>query len=116
MAFCIKRIYEPASTTDGYRVLVDRLWPRGVGKANARVDLWLREVAPSDVLRRWFAHDPARWEEFKGRYFCELDRYPEQIRELRASGRGKRVTLLFAARNAEQNNAVALKEYLERRR
>lgn len=116
MSFRTKRIYEKAGTADGYRVLVDRLWPRGVAKASARVDLWLRDVAPSDALRKWFAHDPARWDEFKGRYFRELDRHPERLQELRARGRGRRVTLLFAARNAEQNNAVALKEYLERRR
>lgn len=108
----IKRVYDPVDPGDGVRVLVDRLWPRGVSKD--KVDLWLRDVAPSDELRRWFNHDPNKWEEFKRRYFQELDGNPKVEELLELIRRGRDVTLLYAAKSP-YNNAVALKEYLERR-
>ncbi|MBE3589949.1 MAG: DUF488 domain-containing protein [Firmicutes bacterium] len=111
----LKRVYDPPDPEDGRRVLIDRLWPRGISKNEARVDAWLRDVAPSDELRRFFGHDPARWEEFRARYRVELEA-PERaaaLEQLRAWAAQGRVTLLFAARDAERNNAVVLKERLE---
>ncbi len=107
-----KRIYDPPSDDDGRRLLVDRLWPRGVAKEAARLDDWLKELAPSDDLRRWFGHDPSRWEEFRARYRQELQGHGEQLDELRAAAKKGTVTLLFAAKDAEHNNAVVLKEML----
>jgi uncharacterized protein YeaO (DUF488 family) len=109
----IKRIYEPASRDDGQRVLVDRVWPRGVTKEAAALDLWLKEIAPSTALRKWFGHDPARWVEFRRRYGAELDANAavKQLRELMRKGR---VTLLYSARDAEHNQAVALMDYLRK--
>lgn len=110
------RVYEvPASGGEGARFLVDRLWPRGIRKENLRIDGWLREIAPSDGLRKWFGHDPARWEEFRRRYFAELDAMPDAIQPLLEAARQGDVTLLYAARDEAYNNAVALKEYLEGR-
>lgn len=109
-----KRIYEPADAADGFRVLVDRVWPRGVSKTEARIDEWLKEVAPSTALRKWFRHDPAKWAEFKRRYWQELARHREPIGLLHEMRATKGVTLLFGARDERHNNAVALKEYLER--
>ena len=106
----VKRVYEPIDKDDGIRVLVDRLWPRGVSKD--KVDLWLRDIAPSDELRRWFNHDPAKWEEFKRRYFEELGRNPKVKVLLQLIKEGNNVTLLYAAKSP-YNNAVALKEYLK---
>jgi len=117
MKLRIKRAYEPASADDGERVLIDRLWPRGLAKADAAVDHWLRELAPSAGLRRWFGHDPARWDEFRRRYFAELGAEPATgaLAELHALIAGPRpVTLLYGAREEEYNNAVALREYLMR--
>ena len=112
----VKRAYEPPAATDGRRVLVDRIWPRGVSKDALRLDAWVREVAPSTRLRTWFGHDPARWDEFRRRYGAELDARPDLVaRLLEACGRG-RATLVFAARDADHNNAVALQAYLARRR
>jgi uncharacterized protein YeaO (DUF488 family) len=111
----IKRIYEPRSEADGFRVLVDRLWPRGLSKAKAAVDLWLRDIAPSAALRTWFNHDPARWAEFRRRYTAELDRAPALVNQLLAQVRQGRVTLLYSAQQATCNNAVALNEYLYRK-
>jgi uncharacterized protein YeaO (DUF488 family) len=109
----VRRIYDP-SPPRGKRYLVERLWPRGVRKEELTIDGWIRDVAPSTELRRWFTHDPAKWSEFRRRYFAELDDHPEAWRPLMdAAGRG-RVTLLFSSRDTEHNNAVALKEYLER--
>lgn len=105
-----KRAYGPPDAGDGMRVLVDRLWPRGLKKENAAIDLWLKEVAPSAELRRWFGHDPARWDEFRRRYFDELTDNRIALSPLFAA-RGV-VTLLFAARDPERNNAVALAEWL----
>ena len=109
-----KRVYDPPSPQDGLRVLVDRLWPRGLAKADARVDLWLKEIAPSDELRRWFGHQPERWEVFRERYSAELSAASAVLQQLRAAMAGhETVTLLFAARDAGHNNAVALKAFLE---
>lgn len=112
MAIAVKRIYEDPAPDDGTRVLVDRIWPRGVSKEDARLDRWLREVAPSDDLRRWFDHRADRWEAFKARYFEELEEAGEAVSWLREAAREGSVTLLFGARDQEHNQAVALKEYL----
>jgi uncharacterized protein YeaO (DUF488 family) len=109
----VKRVYEPPSAEDGRRYLVERLWPRGLRKDALPLDGWLREVAPSDALRRWFGHDPARWEEFRRRYAAELDARPDTWRPLLEAARQGPVTLLFSARDTEHNNAVALKAYLD---
>ena len=116
--FRIKRIYEPAGKDDGLRVLVDRLWPRGVAKQKAHIDLWLRDLAPSDALRRMVHADPAKWDEFVKAYGRELKREPAQtaLAELRKLPRSRPVTLLYAARDEAHNNAVALKRWLERAR
>jgi len=108
----IKRAYEPPSSADGTRVLVDRLWPRGLKKADAHVAQWLKEVAPSNELRKWFGHDPARWEEFRRRYKAELAQAPDRLDELRVLARGRRVTLLFAAKDEAHNDAVVLRDVL----
>lgn len=112
MKCAIKRVYDPSSDGDGTRVLVDRLWPRGLTKAAAHVDLWLKEIAPSDALRKWYAHDPAKWTEFQRRYREELTHVPEAVDTLRALTRKGRVTLLFSSRELERNNAVALQQLL----
>jgi uncharacterized protein YeaO (DUF488 family) len=112
----IKRADEEPAHDDGLRVLVDRLWPRGVSKPRARVDLWLKDLAPSSTLRRWFNRDPSRWVEFRRRYARELDAKDRAIAALRGAVRRGRVTLLFSASDPEHNNAVALHAYLARRR
>ncbi len=110
-----KRVYEPKARSDGRRILVDRLWPRGVAKVRAGIDFWARAVAPSNELRRWYRHAPEKWPEFRTRYFAELDANPAGVAELRAQlGRGM-VTLLFGSREAQRNNATALREYLRSR-
>lgn len=116
MTFRLKRIHDPAARDDGYRVLVDRVWPRGLRKADAAIDAWMKEIAPSTELRKWFGHDPARWDEFRRRYHAELDALPERVAELRDRASKGAVTLCYAARDREHNNAVALKQYLERPR
>jgi uncharacterized protein YeaO (DUF488 family) len=108
-----KRVYEPASKSDGQRFLVDRLWPRGVKKEALKLEAWLRDVAPSDQLRHWYSHDPAKWKEFRRRYFAELKSQPEAVQALVDAARTGDVTLLYSSRVAELNNAEALKEYLE---
>jgi len=108
----LKRAYAPPAPDDGVRVLVDRLWPRGLSKSAAAVDHWLKELAPSTELRRWFAHDPARWEEFRRRYKAELAQAPDRLDELRVLARGRRVTLLFAAKDEAHNDAVVLRDVL----
>jgi uncharacterized protein YeaO (DUF488 family) len=112
----VKRVYDPPSNDDGVRVLVDRLWPRGLTKATAAVDLWLKDIAPSVTLRRWFNHDPSpsRWSEFTDRYFEELDNKKASIAALAGAVRHGKVTLLFGARDPDHNNAVALFSYLNR--
>lgn len=108
----IRRIYDPAGADDGARFLVDRLWPRGISKEAARIDRWLKDAAPSEVLRRQFHRSPERWDEFRRLYFEELDRRPEAWQPIVDATRHGNVTLLYAARNTETNNAVALLEYL----
>ena len=108
----IKRIYDQPDPQDGRRGLVDRLWPRGLAKEKARVDDWLKEIAPSEELRKWFGHDPGKWEEFRRRYREELRAHGELLEQLRERAKKGRVTLLFAARDAEHNNAVVLQELL----
>jgi uncharacterized protein YeaO (DUF488 family) len=112
----IKRAYEPPASEDGERILVERLWPRGLTKARAAIDLWMKDVAPSPALRKWFAHDPAKWEQFQRRYFEELREHAEAVDELRRRARRGRVTLVYGARDEEHNAALALKSYLERGR
>jgi len=109
----VKRVYDQPAKADGYRMLVDRLWPRGLKKSEARIDEWLREIAPSTALRKWFKHDPDKWKEFKKKYSAELDDHREQVEKLAREARKRTITLLFSARDTEHNNAVALKEYIE---
>jgi len=108
----LKRAYEPAAADDGYRVLVDRLWPRGVSREKARLDEWARELAPSAELRRWFGHDPARFDEFRRRYREELTPRADELEELRGRARSGRLTLVFGARDMERNDAIVLAEIL----
>lgn len=115
MPIRLKRVYEPPSRSDGRRILVERLWPRGVEKARARIDAWPRALAPSPALRRWFAHRPERWRGFRARYFAELEERPEAVAELLEEVRRGPVTFIFASREERLNNAAALKEYVERR-
>lgn len=110
----LKRAYAPASAEDGIRILVDRLWPRGLTKAEAAVDRWIRDLAPSSDLRRWFGHDPSRWEEFRREYARELRMRRELLEEVRSLAQQGRITLLFGARDETHNDAVALREVLLR--
>jgi uncharacterized protein YeaO (DUF488 family) len=111
----IKRVYEAPVQQDGKRFLVERLWPRGMKKESLKLDGWLKDAAPSDMLRRWFGHDPEKWLVFRRRYFEELAQEPEAVRTIiQAAGKGT-VTLLFSSRDTVHNNAAALKEYLEKR-
>lgn len=109
----VKRIYDPIESADGQRILVERLWPRGLRKADAGLDEWLREIAPSPALRRWFAHDPDRWPAFRERYRTELAERPELLAALQRRAEQGPITLLFAARDRERNSAAVLKEALE---
>jgi uncharacterized protein YeaO (DUF488 family) len=111
----LKRAYEEPASGDGTRVLVERLWPRGVKKEALQLDAWAKDVAPSDALRRWFSHDPAKWGEFRKRYFAELDTRAEAVAEIAKQARRGALTLVYSAHDTEHNNAVALKEYLEAR-
>jgi uncharacterized protein YeaO (DUF488 family) len=108
----LKRAYEEPSSEDGTRVLVDRLWPRGVRKTSASIDRWIRDVAPSTELRKWFGHDPIRWDEFRRRYQAELAHRPEELDELRALAKKGRLTLVYAARDEFHNEAVVLRDLL----
>jgi len=108
----LKRAYEPPAEDDGTRVLVDRLWPRGMKKTDAAIDEWLRDIAPSTALRRWFGHASARWPEFQRRYRSELRQHPAQLERLRTLAQRGRVTLVFSARDEAHNNAVVLKDML----
>lgn len=110
----IKRVYEKAEKGDGFRVLVDRLWPRGLRKEDARIDLWLKEVAPSDALRKWYAHDPEKWPEFRKRYFAELEGKRDAAAQLREGAERGAMTLLYASKEERLNNAAALREFLIR--
>jgi uncharacterized protein YeaO (DUF488 family) len=109
-----KRVYAPPSRDDGYRILVDRLWPRGLSKAKAKVDLWLKDVAPSTELRKWFAHDPAKWTEFKRRYTAELKLHRDQMAIVKQHAEKGPVTLLFGARDEEHNEALVLQHLLQK--
>ena len=113
----IKRVYQPPDKEDGFRVLVDRLWPRGLSRERAQINLWLKDIAPSDALRRRYHSDPAAWEEFKTAYYAELKQPAEQsaVRDLLDRLSREPITLLFAARDETRNNAVALKEWLDQR-
>ena len=110
----IKRVYDAVSRDDGKRILVDRLWPRGITKEAAQVDEWIKEIAPTDALRKWFAHDPAKWQEFRRRYRTELVGKEDIIRTLRSDAKKGPVTLLYGAKDTEHNNAVVLREIMAR--
>jgi uncharacterized protein YeaO (DUF488 family) len=109
----VKRVYESPQRSDGARFLVERLWPRGMKKEALQLDAWLKDVAPTDALRHWFGHDPQKWQEFRRRYFAELNRKPEAWQPLVEAARQGPVTLLYSARDLEHNNALALKDYLQ---
>lgn len=108
----LKRAYDPPAAGDGTRILVDRLWPRGISKANANIDAWDKDIAPSTRLRNWFGHDPARWQEFRRRYAEEIHRHREQLEELRDRAGSGRITLIFAAHDKVHNNAIVLRDVL----
>lgn len=111
----LKRVYDPPEKIDGVRLLIDRLWPRGIKKSNLKIDSWIKEVGPSNELRKWFSHDPAKWKEFQKRYTAELDANPASWSPiLEAISRGT-VTLLYGSHDTEHNNAVCLKNYLEKK-
>ena len=113
MQIWVKRIYDEPKPQDGTRVLVDRLWPRGLKKEDAALDEWIKDIAPSDELRKWFNHEKDKWPEFKSRYLKELQRQEESLGRLKALVGSGRVTLLYGAKEADFNNAIALKEFLE---
>ena len=115
MNISVKRVYESPASQDGMRILVDRLWPRGLSKDDARLDLWCKKIAPSQELRQWFQHDEQKWSEFKQRYFAELDENTAAVNELLSQLQGGQVSLLYASKASRYNNAVALKEYLTKK-
>ncbi len=110
----LKRAYDSPAANDGMRILIDRLWPRGVKKADAAIDEWIKEVAPSTALRKWFGHDPARWEEFRSRYLKELHQHPEQLERLRTLALRGPISLVFSAHDEAHNDAVVLRDLLLR--
>lgn len=114
MIIKLKRVYEKPEPADGKRILVDRLWPRGLTKEKAKVDLWLKDIAPSTELRKWFGHDPKKWRGFRRRYESELKRHAEQVALIKRRARAETVTLLYGARDQKHNEAVVLKQFLER--
>jgi len=116
MACKIKRVYDPIAEDDGYRVLVDRVWPRGLKKAEVHIDLWMKEIAPSTPLRKWFGHDPAKWQEFRKRYREELKEKKGLIDNLLDNTGNGNLTLLFSARDREHNQAVVLREHIRSRK
>jgi uncharacterized protein YeaO (DUF488 family) len=109
----LKRVYEEEGPGNGVRYLIERLWPRGVKKTSLAIDGWLKDAGPSTELRKWFSHDPAKWREFRRRYFAELDRVPEAWAPIHEAARQGTVTLLYSSHDTEHNNAVALKEYIK---
>ncbi len=115
MRILIKRIYEPAAKTDGFRVLVDRLWPRGVSKAQVNIDLWLPDVGPSTALRQWFDHDPTKWTEFHRRYHAELNNKAALLATIKKEAKAGPITLLYSAKDERHNQAVALRSFLLKR-
>ena len=114
MEIKIKRVYEQPEAQDGTRILVDRLWPRGLSKGKAKIDLWVKDLAPSNELRKWYGHEPDKWEEFKKRYFADLDRQADEVKKLVAIIRKGRVTFLYSSKEEKINNAQALKLYIEK--
>ncbi len=108
----IKRIYDSASSEDGKRILIDRLWPRGMKKEEAKIDEWVKDIAPSDQLRKWFSHDPSKYPEFKKRYIKELEKKSDLVQRIKNEAKRETVTLLFSAKDIEHNNATVLKELL----
>ena len=112
----LKRAYEPPAPDDGTRILIDRLWPRGVKKADAAIDEWMKDIAPSTGLRKWFGHDPARWQEFRRRYQSEIRQHPDEFDRLRTLAQHGRITLVFSAHDEAHNDAVVLKDLLLGRR
>lgn len=112
MKLQIKRAYDPESKEDGFRILVDRLWPRGIKKSDLKLDLWLKDVAPSADLRKWYDHDPAKWEEFKKKYAAELDENPESWEQIKQKLKHSTVTLIYAAHDSEHSNALFLQNYI----
>jgi uncharacterized protein YeaO (DUF488 family) len=108
----LKRAYERPAADDGVRILIDRLWPRGVSKADAAIDQWAKDIAPSTALRKWFGHDPARWQEFRRRYAKEVHQHPERLARLRALAKQGPITLVFSARDERHNDAVVLRGLL----
>jgi uncharacterized protein YeaO (DUF488 family) len=108
----LKRAYEPADLGDGFRILVDRLWPRGVSKEKAKIDLWLREIAPSTELRKWFGHDPEKWDEFQERYRAELKDKGDLVDQIKAAASRRPITLIYSAHDEEHNDAVVLQKFL----
>src|SRR5512136_1204253 len=109
----IKRVYDQASPGDGRRILVDRLWPRGIKKEDAAIDSWLKDIAPSNELRKWYSHDPAKWTQFKERYWKELDAKPDTVSSLVQQSQKSTITLVFSSKEEKLNNAAALKQYIE---
>lgn len=114
MRIQVKRVYEPTATSDGFRVLVDRLWPRGISKEAAKLDLWLPDLGPSTSLRKWFNHDPARWSEFQRRYHAELKKKKALLATITEQAKTRPVTLLYSAKDEQHNQAVALRSFLQR--
>ena len=114
MAIKLKRAYEKPGPEDGLRILVERLWPRGISKKDAGLDAWMKDVAPSNELRKWYGHDPEKWTEFKKRYFAELDGEKDAVDELRKTVKGKNVTFVYGSKEEKLNSAAALREYLEK--
>jgi uncharacterized protein YeaO (DUF488 family) len=108
----LKRVYEPHTTEDGARILVERLWPRGVKKVDAAIDQWAKDISPSTELRKWFRHDPARWQEFRRRYAEEVGQHPDQLSKLRAMAEQDPITLVFSAHDESRNNVVVLRDLL----
>jgi uncharacterized protein YeaO (DUF488 family) len=114
MSVEIKRVYDKPEASDGIRILVERLWPRGLSKKDAKVDIWLKDIAPSTELRKWFSHDPAKWVEFKRRYYRELDRNPDALKQLSEIKEDRDATFVYSSREERYNSAHALKEYLDK--
>ena len=112
MKILVKRIYEPAAKSDGFRVLVDRLWPRGISKENVKLDLWLPDLGPSTELRKWFNHDPAKWDEFRRRYHAELKAKTALLATITEQAKTRPITLLYSAKDEQHNQAVALQSFL----
>lgn len=109
----LKRVYEEPSKDDGFRILVDRLWPRGKSKEKAAVDLWLKEIAPTDELRKWFGHDPKKWEDFHKKYTAELKKNTEAVKQLKAQVKKGKTTIVYGAKDEEHNQAVVIRDYLK---